>query len=244
MFDAKGLLDQFLGTGGAGGAASKGKDYLQSNAGGLAGGALAGGLAGLMLGTKSGRKLGKKALTYGGMALVGGLAYKAYRDYQAGKGNAGPGNPPPHNPGTGATADPLQIEPPAGSPFSVEQAPGGAESFALSLLRAMINAAKADGHIDADEQQRIFAKIDEAGLNAEEKAFLMDELRAPLDIEKVVAGARTPEAAAEIYAASRLAIDPDHPAEQAYLQMLSARLGLEPGLVDEIEMAVRQAEAA
>lgn len=244
MFDTKGLLDQFLGTGGAGGVASKGKSYVQNNAGGLAGGAIAGGLAGLLLGTKSGRKLGKNALTYGGMALVGGLAYKAYRDYQAGGGGSNPESPSPHNPNAGGASDPLHIEPPAGSPFSVEQAPGGAESFALSLMQAMINAAKADGHIDADEQQRIFAKIDEADLDAQQKAFLMDELRAPLDIEKVVEGARTPEGAAEIYAASRLAIDPDHPAEQAYLQMLAARMGLEQGLVNEIEAAVREAEAA
>ena len=47
--------------------------------------------------------------------------------------------------------------------------------------------------------------------------------------------------ATEVYAASLLAIDPDHPAEKAYLQMLAARLGLAEDLVQEIH---RTAEAA
>ncbi|WP_439527158.1 tellurite resistance TerB family protein [Pannonibacter sp.] len=269
MFDAKSLLDQFLGSaqgqldprkGGAGGSGDlmqKGKDFLSSNAGGLA----AGGLAGILLGSKTGRKIGGKALTYGGLALVAGLAYKAYKDYQAGQqpgsqasgANAGP-NAGPNAGQTGASSDmgtsgpwsraPLELEAPRGTAFDPERAPGGSQQVAVTLLTAMIAAAKADGHIDADEQRRIFGKMDEAGLDNEAKAFLMDELRAPLDLDKIVASATTPETAAEIYAASRLAIDPDHRAEHAYLQMLAARLDLDPALVAEIENAVKEAELA
>ncbi|WP_346907361.1 tellurite resistance TerB family protein [uncultured Roseibium sp.] len=243
MFDAKSLLDQFMG-GAAGGATgsgsgrrssgsgdllSQGKDFLSSQGGGLA----LGSLAGLMLGTKTGRKVGKKAVTYGGLALVAGLAYKAYQGYQANQQGA----PRPQ-------MEPVPVEGPKDTPFDAARAPGGENAFALTLLTAMIQAAKADGHIDAQEQDRIFAKIDEAGLDGEAKAFLMDELRAPLDLDKVVAGASCPETAAEIYAASRLAIDPDHRAEQAYLNMLAARLNLDPALVEEIELAVREAESA
>ncbi len=243
MFDAKSLLDQFMG-GAAGGATgggsvrrsggsndllNQGKDFLSSQGGGLA----LGSLAGLMLGTKTGRKIGKKAVTYGGLALVAGLAYKAYQGYQAGQQGA----PRPQ-------MEPVPVEGPKDTPFDAACAPGGENAFALTLLTAMIQAAKADGHIDAQEQDRIFSKIDEAGLDGEAKAFLMDELRAPLDLDKVVAGATCPETAAEIYAASRLAIDPDHRAEQAYLNMLAARLNLDPALVEEIELAVREAEIA
>ena len=250
MFDAKSLLDQFLGSQAAGGAPGqaqggtgaasggsndllgKGKDFLSSQGGGLA----LGGLAGLMLGSKSGRKIGKKAVTYGGMALVAGLAYKAYQGYRANQ----QGETRPHYPQDA----PIPLNAPRGTAFDPAQQPGGENQFAVALLTAMISAAKADGHIDRDEQDRIFDKIDEAGLDAEAKAFLMDELRAPLNLDKVVASATCPETATEIYAASRLAIDPDHPAEKAYLQMLASRLGLEPALVDEIEMAVREAEMA
>ena len=241
MFDAKSLLDQFLGSQGGGRSGARGqsgdllaqgKDFLSSQKGGLA----LGGLAGLMLGTKTGRKVGSKAVTYGGLALVAGLAYKAYQGYQANQqGQARPSYP---------SDEPIPIEAPRDTAFDPARQPGGENQFAVNLLIAMISAAKADGHIDAQEQGRIFDKIGEAGLDSEAKAFLMDELRAPLDLDKVVACATCPETAAEIYAASRLAIDPDHPAEKAYLQMLAARLQLEPALVDEIEMAVREAELA
>jgi uncharacterized membrane protein YebE (DUF533 family) len=248
MFDAKSLLDQFLGSqgggqygrsgsgaaqrGGSGDLLSQGKDFLSSQGGGLA----LGGLAGLLLGTKSGRKIGKKAVTYGGLALVAGLAYKAYQGHKANQQNV----PRPQYP----QDEPIPIEAPRGTAFDPREQPGGENQAAIALLSAMIAAAKADGHIDRDEQDRIFAKIDEAGLDSEAKAFLMDELRSPLDLDKIVASATCEETAAEIYAASRLAIDPDHPAEQAYLQMLAARLGLEQGLVEEIELAVREAEMA
>ncbi|NKI60619.1 tellurite resistance TerB family protein [Labrenzia sp. PO1] len=246
MFDAKSLLDQFLGTqgggqsgqrgtarkGGSGDLLSQGKDFLSSQGGGLA----LGSLAGLMLGSKSGRKLGKKAVTYGGLALVAGLAYKAYQGHKANQQNA----PRPQYPAD----DPIPLEGPRGTAFDPCEHPGGEHQAAIALLTAMISAAKADGHIDRDEQDRIFDKIDEAGLDSEAKAFLMDELRSPLDLDKVVASATCEETAAEIYAASRLAIDPDHPAEKAYLQMLAARLGLEDGLVQEIEYAVREAQMA
>lgn len=246
MFDARKLLEEFMGqkggsSGGAGDLLARGQEYLRSSgSGGLAGGALAGGLAGLLLGTKSGRKLGKTALTYGGMALVAGLAYKAYRDYSSGGRAPAPAQD---------TADPASssapvLPPPSDSPFSPVRQPGGEEQFALVLLTAMISAAKADGHIDADEQRKIFDKLDTLDLDSEAKAFVMDELRAPLDIERVVKGAKSPEAALEVYAASRLAIDPDHPAERAYLQMLAARLGLEPGLAEEVDRAVAEAEAS
>jgi uncharacterized membrane protein YebE (DUF533 family) len=105
----------------------------------------------------------------------------------------------------------------------------------------MIAASKADGHIDAAEQQRIFGHLDDFGLDPEAKAFVMDEIRAPLDVERIVRMAETPAMAAELYAASLLAMDPDTPAERAYLDLLAARLGLEKGLVAEIEKA---AEAA
>ena len=50
-----------------------------------------------------------------------------------------------------------------------------------------------------------------------------------------------PEQAAEIYLASRLAIDPDHPAEHAYLDALASRLSLPAELVAHLESQAAQA---
>ena len=48
---------------------------------GLAGGAMTGGVMALLLGNKSARKFAGTAATFGGAALLGGLAYKAYKNW-------------------------------------------------------------------------------------------------------------------------------------------------------------------
>lgn len=68
-------------------------------------------------------------------------------------------------------------------------------------------------------------------------------MRKPLDIDAVVGAATSPELAVEIYAASVLAIDPDDPAEQAYLAMLASRLKLEPGLKASVEAEAKKTVA-
>ena len=99
MFDAKRLLDQFVGGQGGPGFPNQGQgglgnlagglgQMLGNNMGGIGGGAVAGGLAALVLGSKGGRKLAGDALQLGGMAVVGALAYKAYRDWQAARRHA------------------------------------------------------------------------------------------------------------------------------------------------------------
>ncbi|MDP2377489.1 tellurite resistance TerB family protein [Reyranella sp.] len=215
MLDAKRLMDQFLGgQGGQGGG-----DFLR----GAGGGALAGGLAALVLGTKTGRKIGGEALKLGGMAAVGALAYKAYNDWQAGKKAAAPQE------AAGQPSVPM-LPAPSGTPFN-PATEFGQQNLARHLLRAMIPAAKSDGHVDAEEQARIFAEMDKLPLAVDDKAFVMDELRAKLDIDAVAGAASTPEEAAEIYAASLLAINVDSAAERGYLAMLAARLKLDDVLV-------------
>jgi len=230
MFDAGALLNQFLGAD-TGETVQKGKEYLKNNAGSLAGGAAVGGLAGYALGSKKGKKVAKKAATYGGMALVAGLAYKAYTNYQRQQQGAPAAIPP----------QPEALpQLPRDSGFQIEDQ-SGANSFGATLVSAMIAAAKADGQIDASEHQTIFAKIEELGLDNDQKAFLFDQLNRPLDLDSLVAAAASQERAVEIYLASLMAIEVDTPAEQAYLSMLAARLNLEPGLVNHIHETLNQA---
>ena len=195
--------------------------------GGLAGGLLSGAIAGSMAGRKG---LGKSAMKAGGMALVAGLAYKAWQQYQSGQ--RGPGTIPGAIDSLLGTAG---AQPSAAAPVS-----GTGDSDALAVLRAMIAAAKADGQVDAAEHQHIFAELNRLSLSSEEKAFVLEEFSRPLDIEAVVASARTPELARQLYTASRLVIAEASAAEGAYLQLLAARLGLQPALTAEIDLAARQ----
>jgi uncharacterized membrane protein YebE (DUF533 family) len=212
MIDPKQLLDQVLGSAAAGNARSAGRDIvgrLDATKGSqaFAGGAVAGGLLGMLLG--GGRRHGGGLLGYGGAAALGALALQAYQNYQ--RQQAG-GAPAPGN----FLADALPHASPAadGSPFE------------LVLVRAMVGAAKADGHIDAAEQRRLFAEVERLGLDAEAKAYIFDLLREDVDLYDLASAATTAEQRAEIYLAARLAIDVDEPAERAYLDALAARLGL------------------
>ena len=51
----------------------------------FAAGTAAGGLGGLVLGTRAGRSIAANAVRIGALAMIGGLAYKAVQNYQAGK---------------------------------------------------------------------------------------------------------------------------------------------------------------
>jgi uncharacterized membrane protein YebE (DUF533 family) len=246
MLDAKSLLDQFLGTpsgnqphqqspqqsrGGLGDIAGGLGNALGSNLGGIGGGAVAGGLVALLMGSKQGRKMAGTAVQLGGMAVVGALAYKAYQNWQSGK---------TVTQSTVPTSPAGLLPPPADTPFAPAQ-PAEQQSLSRHLLRAMIAAAKSDGHVDAKEQAAIFAEMDKLPLSADDKAFVMDELRKPLDVDSVARDAATPEEAASIYTASLLAIDVDNASERAYLGLLAARLNLDDALVKHLHATVEGA---
>jgi len=204
MFDAKRLLDQLVGSGAAGGFA-----------GGLAGGALANALSG-----KKARKVAGSALQLGGMALVGGLAYKAWQNYQQ---------------GSVAAAGPGFTTPPAGSAFlPASNDTAGVSALSLLLARAMIAAAKADGQIDAQETETILNQINSLDIPAEGKAFLFEEYGRPLDVQGLIEAVDSQEHAAEVYAASVMIVDPPSPPEQIYLDTLARELGMDAGLAGEI----------
>jgi uncharacterized membrane protein YebE (DUF533 family) len=224
VFDPKQLLEQVLGANAAGNMRNAGRDVvgrLDATKGSkaFAGGAVAGGLLGMLLGGNSRR--GGGLLGYGGAAALGALALQAYQNYQrqqAGGGAARFGD-------VGTQALPHARPAADGSPFE------------LTLVRAMVGAAKGDGHIDANEKKRLFAEVERLGLDAEAKAYIFDLLTQDVDLYDLARSATTPEQGAEIYLAARLAIDPDQPSERAYLDALATRLGLSPELRAQLDGA-------
>jgi len=196
--------------------------------GGL-GGVAAGGVIGLLLGNRKVRKVAGKAVVYGGLATVGVLAYRAWQNSR---------NAPP---AAGSQQAPLAL-PPADSGFDpTGQHDGEGTDFRLTLLKAMISAANADGHIDAAERAALQQQIDSSALASDEKAFLFDQMSRPSDPIALARLAASEQQAAEIYLASGMTIDPDTPEEQRYLERLGDALRLDPSLRVELD---RQAEAA
>ena len=174
-----------------------------------------GALIGSLLG--GGKQSMGGALGGGLMALLGALAFNAIK----GSGQQNPNIP------AGLLEPQTQSE--------VEQLERSSEL----VLRAMINAAKADGQIDQNEINRLIGKFGEAGVDAEGQRYLMTQLQQPMETEQLVAAAQgQPELAAQIYGASLLAIEVDTQAEKNYLDQLASGLGLPPQVAGRIREMV------
>jgi uncharacterized membrane protein YebE (DUF533 family) len=192
---------------------------------------IAGALAGGMLVSKRGRKLGKKVVELGGIAAVAGMAWMAYERYRGGA--------PAGNGGPAALIDTVRRATIGGFlPASSE--PERKNELGLTLIRAMIAAASADGKLEGREGDAIFRAVHDLALGPAEKALLLGELGKPVEIDVLVAAATTPPIAAEIYTAALLAIELDTPAEHAWLSTLASKLGLDPALVAQLEGGAEQ----
>ncbi|QSP96357.1 tellurite resistance TerB family protein [Marinobacter salinisoli] len=199
---------------------------------------LGGGLLGMLLGSGRGRKMGGKALKYGALAGIGALAWKAYQNHQAQA--QGQGNTQGSSSSLGASLGPSSMASEQGQP--IEQLHGREqEQRGLEILQAMIMAARADGHIDENEQVLLVQEIEKLGADAELQEWIQQQLRAPLDAQAVARNADSPQAAREIYLVSAAMIDEQNDLERAWLNQLGAALQLEPAMTEELE---RQVQAA
>ncbi|MGB5494878.1 MAG: DUF533 domain-containing protein [Sedimenticolaceae bacterium] len=106
-----------------------------------------------------------------------------------------------------------------------------AEQQAELLVRAMINAAKSDGKIDAAEQQKIVERLGD--VTPDEIAFVRREFETPLDAQAFVRS--VPKGMEqEVYVVSLMAIDLDHNAEAKYLHELAQGFGMRPEACNQI----------
>ena len=226
MMDAQALLEDILQSGKK--LAAQGQDIAEEKLGvpedgqqrdamisGMGKGALAAGALALLLGTKGGRRLGGTALKLGSVAAIGGVAFNAYQNWQKNQ-NGAEIKLIPVNELTGEQAD----------------------QRSLILLKAMIAAAKADGHINEEELVIIKDEMLKLGLGKSAVDFFRAEARRPLDVKDVVAEVSDAETASEVYLASKLLINLDNADEKAYLDELVAALGLDDSLVAELDQAV------
>jgi len=187
---------------------------------GMKKGALAVGAIALLLGTSGGRKLTGTAVKIGGLAAVGGMAYKAYNNWQAQQSS-------------GASTN-------NGTPIG-DLVDNEAQDRSLLLVRGMIAAARADGHLDDTEKANIAKQIDNFGLDTSTASFLLSELNKPVEMDELARACHSPEECAELYLASAMVINVDQPEERAYLDRLAAMLKLDASLAGALESQLAQA---
>ncbi len=108
------------------------------------------------------------------------------------------------------------------------------EANAKLMIRAMIQAAKADGEIDAEERAKIMEHLNDA--TAEERAFIEAELGAPVDA-MALAKDTSEQMGAQIYASALMTMRVDKVSEANYLDQLAKGLRLS----DETRARIHQA---
>ena len=167
----------------------------------------------------------KGAMAGGALAMLASVALKAMTN--AGQGGAGQASS--HE--SGQSLQGLQ---------SAEIGAGreALENKARLILKGMINIAKSDGQVGPDEIQRIAARADAAGLDDEGRAWLLTELGQPLDLAAFIAEIPSQEVAAEVYAASLLAVEVDTPQERDYLRQFAEGTGLHQMVVEHIHRSL------
>lgn len=246
MFDAMRLLEGMMSSGLGAGA--------QRMAAQPQGGGLGDLLGGMMGGAMGGGGMGRGQPQGGGMPemLLGMLGNMAMQKMAGSGGHQGGGMPdmfPSHQ--GGGRPDMFPSRQGDGRPDMFSGHPGHGHSpapsmggmapprpprashdRALLLVRAMIAAAKADGHIDREEQQAILGKLEESGMDHHARSFVMEEMRRPLDVESLVQEVRDLPQAIEVYTFSLMAITLDSHEEADYLRHLAQRLNLDPSLVN------------
>lgn len=180
-------------------------------------------IAGMLLG--GGSKAVKGGIGMGAFALLGSLALQSFRN------------------ASGKQKEPLQLD--SASKLAAglrvpdnEQERKQVQAVAELIVKAMVNAAKADGRIDETEMKRITGNLANDGIDAREQELLTAEMQKPMDTEAVVRAVPNPQVAAQVYAASLLAVELDTDAEKRYLAELAGKLGLDGNVVRNLHAAV------
>ncbi|MFJ4067736.1 tellurite resistance TerB family protein [Pseudomonas sp. NPDC089996] len=189
-----------------------------SGLGGLLGGLLGGGGSSSLGASPQGRSAG--GMNYATLASLGMMAFQAYQSWQRSQAAA-----------------------PQQAVRTVDQLAGPeVEDHSHAILRALIAAAKADGRIDPQEEQLIYAEIKRHTDDPQLQQWLDDEVGKPLDAAEVAQSAQSdPAMAAEMYLASVMLVDDQQDAERAYLDELASALRIDPELQVHLEQQAKGA---
>lgn len=220
------------GSGGAGGTLGKVLDIAKTTLGNASQNPLQAAGIGAVLGSilGGGSKSISGAVQGGALALLAGVAYQALTNAARGGAGTQVGRAAP-------SVDGGVLQTAIEGPETALQAQA-LERKAELVIKGMINVAKADGEVGADEIQRIVGRLKEAGMQGDTETWILAELRRPLDLDAFVAEIPSRELAAEVYAASLLAVEVDTPQERAYLNDLAAKTGIAGPVAQEIQKAL------
>lgn len=138
---------------------------------------------------------------------------------------------PRRMPTTGASPWNRAPETPAPEP----DLPSAEDAESLLLIRAMVAAAKADGTVDAAERRAIAEQLDAAGLEADERDFILADFDRPMTPEALAKQATDPMLRARLYAAAVAAMGEVTAPEREWLDRLAKAMKLDRAAAAAIE---------
>lgn len=174
-----------------------------------------GGIVGLLLTSGKVRRLAGSALLVGGGAVLGNMLWTKYKNRLATPENTGP------------------------YPVTTSLPPAEAHAQAVRLIRALVFAAKSDGHIDDAEAKNIRDNIAQMNLDADTEAIIQEAMNQPLDPMQVADGVKSMDEALQLYILSCSVIDIDHFMEHSYLKALAQALGIPEDMRMDIETELK-----
>lgn len=227
---------------------------------GMLGAAGVGGLVGALFGGSKGvKKAAKNVAVVGGSAALAALAYKMYdnwsnsrkaQDQAANVPQGGYGAP---QGGYGAPQGAYGAQggygqsAPSADPFAAYNAAQQNQPLALPnddagklILQAMIFAARADGHIDRQEQEMILKTAQTVSPDSNFNATISQFLNAPLDPKALASKVSNQQQAFDIYRLSATAIVADNDMERRYLSDLAAALNLDSMTIAQLDNDANQ----
>lgn len=172
-----------------------------------------GGLVGALLGGKGLRGVTTGALLAGGIQMFN--EYKARVKRENEKNSGGP-------------------------VFDVT--PSSPDERAQRIIRAIVYAAKSDGHIDEEERRNIDTQLKSLHLGTEGEELVRRAMDETLDPTKIAEGVKTPDEALEIFTISSAVLNVDQFMERSYLDALAKALTIPDDVRDEIIDKIKTAQ--
>jgi len=165
------------------------------------------------------------------LLAAAGVAWGVYETWQGQKGSSGAAPPPPAGPSpppTGGRATP--------PPLPAAGAVGGWPEHVVRVVRLMISAAGADGHLGSAERERILEEAGRVGA----RDLVARELDSPRPLPEIVDGVTDPKLKEDLYTLAFSIVRADETVtggERIYLAQLAHRLSLDKAAVARLEGA-------
>lgn len=200
----------------AGQAGNSLRNFGQNIANGQGGGLLGAGALGALLGTM----MPKGGMKAAGLLGIGALALNFYKQWSAQNAQA---KEAPKESGFFAYS----------GPQSASQA--SADPTAMMVLRTMVYAARADGHVDSEEEARIAKLLPQFFPDQDVTPILKGLMEEPINPSLLAREVQSEEQALDLYRLSCIIMDIDHFMERGYLAELGKSLNLSADRMQALE---------